>query len=99
HNSLVQPVAVGMSITIFITSSSVVHLALLKRAMLFWRLSANDVSSRVASVAVSILLAWAGCGYWALVVGTAVQALTQSIGAWVQCRWIPGRPRRAAGLA
>lgn len=98
HNSLVEPVAVGMSIAIFITSSSVVHLALLKRALLFSRLSANDICSRAASVSVSILLGWAGYGYWALVGGTVAQALTQSIGAWILCRWIPGRPRRATGL-
>jgi O-antigen/teichoic acid export membrane protein len=99
HNSLVEPVAVGMSVTILITSISVVHLALLKRAMLFSILSANDILSRVASVAVSVILALLGCGYWALVAGAVAQPLSQTIGAWVQCRWIPGRPRRAAGTA
>ncbi len=99
HDPLVKPVAAGMSITIFITSSSVVHLALLKRAMLFSRLSVNDISSRVASVLLSIILAWAGWGYWALVAGIVAQALSQSIGAWVLCRWIPGPPRRLAGTA
>jgi PST family polysaccharide transporter len=98
HNSLVEPVAVGMSITVLITSTSVVHLALLKRAMLFSPVSANEVSGRVASVSVSVLLAWVGWGYWALVVGMVAQALTQSIGAWVLCRWIPGLPRRGAGM-
>jgi O-antigen/teichoic acid export membrane protein len=99
HNSLVERVAVGISITVFTTSSSVVHLALLKRAMFFSGLSANDIFSRLASLSVSILLAWAGWGYWALVSGTVAQALTQSIGAWLLCRWIPGPPRRAAGMA
>ena len=45
HNPAVEPVAFGMSITVFITSSSVVHLALLKRAMLFSRLSARTTFS------------------------------------------------------
>jgi PST family polysaccharide transporter len=99
HNAMVEPVTAGMSITVFITSCSVVHLALLKRAMLFSRLSANDIFSRIASVSVSIVLAWAGCGYWALVAGSAAQALTQAIGACVLCRWIPGPPRGVAGMA
>src|SRR6202044_1354236 len=79
HNSLVEPVAVGMSVTILITSISVVHLALLKRAMLFSILSANDILSRVASVAVSVILALLGCGYWALVAGAVAQPLSQTI--------------------
>jgi O-antigen/teichoic acid export membrane protein/glycosyltransferase involved in cell wall biosynthesis len=94
HNSLVEPVAVGTSITIFITGSSVVHLALLKRAMRFSWLSANDICSRFVSVGVSILLGWAGYGYWALVAGTVAQASIQTIGSWVLCRWVPGPPRR-----
>ena len=38
--------------------------------------SAINVLGRTVSVAVSILLAWAGWGYWALVVGAVGQALT-----------------------
>lgn len=86
-------VAVGISLTIFMTSTSVLHLALLKRGLYFSSVSANDVFSRAISVAVSILLAWAGWGYWALVAGAAAQPLSQSIGAWSICRWIPGIPQ------
>jgi len=91
--------AVGISVTIFITSTSVLHLALLKRAMRFSVVSANDILARAVSVAVSILLGWAGWGYWALVAGAVAQPLTTSIGAWSLCRWVPGLPRRAPGTA
>ena len=97
HNPLVARVAIGVSLTIFITSTSVLHLALLKRAMRFSLTSANDIVSRAVSVVVSILLAWKGFGYWALVAGVVAQPLAQSIGAWSMCRWIPSLPRRAAG--
>lgn len=96
HNALVVNVAVGMSLTILITSSSVLHLALLKRAMRFSLVSVNDVFARAVFVAVSILCAWAGWGYWALVAGNIGQALSQSIGAWLMCRWTPSLPRRVA---
>lgn len=90
----VTRVAVGMSLTIFLSSLSVQHLALLKRAMLFSAVSRNDLVARVMSVIVSVLLGWAGWGYWALVAGAIGLQLSTSIGAWILCRWIPGRPRR-----
>lgn len=96
-NARVAHVAVGISLTILITSTSVLHLALLMRAMRFTQVSANDFLSRVVSVVVSILFAEAGWGYWALVAGVVAQPLSQSIGAWTLCRWVPGLPRRVAG--
>lgn len=95
---LVKPVTVGIAITIFLTSISVMHLALLKRAMRFPQISFNDIRARVISVGVTIVLALAGWSYWSLVAGAAVLALSTSMGAWVLCRWMPGRPRRVEGL-
>ena len=97
HDSLVASVAVSISLTIFLTSLSVQHLALLKRAMRFSVTSSIDVGSRIVLMAVSILLAWAGWGFRALVAGAIAQALTQSLGAWWMCRWIPSLPRRVPG--
>lgn len=97
-DSHVERVAAGISISIFLTSTSVMHLALLKRAMRFTEVSFNDVRGRIVSVAVSILLGWAGWGYWALVAGAIALPLSTTIGAWSLCRWMPGRPRRVKGL-
>jgi len=97
-NASVEYIAVGISLTILITSTSVMHLALLMRAMHFSLVSTNDFLSRVVSVAVSVLLAWSGWGYWALVVGAIAQPLSQSIGAWILCSWVPGFPCRLAGM-
>ena len=93
----VAHIAISMSVTIVLTSISVQHLALLKRAMRFSAVSTNDVIARAVSVGVSILLGWAGCGYWALVAGAVALALSTSIGAFVMCRWVPGLPRRIDG--
>lgn len=99
NNPNVTPVAIGVSLTIFITSASVLHLALLKRAMCFSVVSVNDIAARAISVVVSIFLAWAGWGYWALVAGVVAQALSTSVGAVILCRWLPSFPRRVAGTA
>lgn len=90
-------VAHGMALTIFLTGLSVLHLALLKRAMRFSTVSANDMFARALSVIVSIWLGWAGWGYWALVVGAIVLSASTCLGAWVLCRWTPGLPRRVSG--
>jgi len=96
-NPMVAQITVGVSLTILITSTSVLHRALLMRAMCFSQVSANDFVARIASVAVSVLLALAGWGYWALVAGAIAEPVSQSIGVWAFCRWVPGLPRRVAG--
>jgi O-antigen/teichoic acid export membrane protein len=87
-------VAVVVALTILLTSVSVVHLALLKRAMQFAAVSINDIVARAFSVGISILLAVLGWGYWALVAGVIALPLATCLGAWMLCRWLPGLPRR-----
>ena len=90
-------VAVALSPTIFLSGSSVVHSALLKRAQRFSVTSANDIVATVISVAVSIVLAWARWGCWALVAGIIARLLIQCIGAWNLSGWMPGLPRAVKG--
>ncbi|MFZ1135708.1 MAG: lipopolysaccharide biosynthesis protein [Candidatus Korobacteraceae bacterium] len=97
QNPLVAHVAVAMSAVILITAASTIHLALLRRAMRFSAVSANDVVGRAANTAVAILLALRGWGYWALVAGIVAQGISTTIGAWWFCRWIPSLPRRGVG--
>jgi O-antigen/teichoic acid export membrane protein len=91
---LVASVTHGIALSIVFTSVSVVHLALLKRAMRFITLARNDVASKAISVSISIILGCAGWGYWALVAGICALSICTSIGAFILCRWVPGRPRR-----
>jgi O-antigen/teichoic acid export membrane protein len=96
-NPLVAHVAAGISLSIVATSTSVLHLALLKRAMRFSVASLIGILAQASSIGASIFLAWRHWGYQALVVGVVVQAVVQSIGAWSFCQWIPGLPRRVEG--
>jgi len=93
----VASIAEGISASIFLTSTSVLHLALLKRAMRFSAVSGNDIVAKTTSVAVAILLGCRGWGYWALVLGACVYPLSVSVGAWVLFRWLPSLPSRHQG--
>jgi polysaccharide transporter, PST family len=99
HDPAVKHVAEGMSLTIVAAGFSVIHQALLNRALRFTAVSVNSVVARGVYVVVSIALALAGFGYWALVVGSISQQLSTSIGAWIMCRWVPSMPRRTPGTA
>lgn len=90
-------VSIGVSLTIFFTGVSVLHLALLKRAMEFPVIAVTNVFARGVSVVVSIILALMGWGYWALVAGVIAMPLSNTVGAFILCRWVPSLPRRAAG--
>ena len=97
HDTQVRIVAIAIAPTIVLTSTSVIHLALLKRAMQFPRVSFNDILARLLGITVSIILGSAGCGYWALIAGALTIPLSTTIGAWILCRWVPGFPRHVAG--
>lgn len=96
-NPLVEGIAAGTSLSIFFTSTAVLHLALLKRAMRFTASSFNDVVGRAVSIGVSIVLALSGWGYWALVAGVVAGPISVTLGAWWLCRWAPSLPKRAPG--
>jgi PST family polysaccharide transporter len=87
----------AMALTIFLTGLSVIHLALLKRAMRFDVVSLNDIAARLISVTVAITLGFGGWGYWALVAAAVALPLSTCMGAWTLCRWIPNLPSRHAG--
>jgi len=89
------PLAAGLSLTIFLTSLSVMHLALLRRAMLFSTVARIELVSKAFSVTIAIAFACAGWGRWALVMGACALPLSTFAGSWWKCRWLPGRPRSA----
>lgn len=98
HAAPVVGITAVVSISVLISSVSVMHVALLKRAMRFAAVAKNDIVARAMGVLTSICFGFAGWGYWALVMGVCALALSTSIGAFILCPWLPGRPRRAPGV-
>jgi O-antigen/teichoic acid export membrane protein len=97
HDSTVAQVAEGMSLTIGIGCLGWIHLGLLQRAMHFRTAAIIGFVGQLLLVVVSIVLALAGCHYWALVWGSVTQLIATAAGAWLACRWVPSWPHRVSG--
>ena len=91
-------IAQVVSLTFLIGGLRVQHTALLKRRMRFASLAARDVASSVVAVPIAIVLARRGAGYWAIVALPLIANFIQMALSWLMVRWIPGLPRRGAGI-
>jgi PST family polysaccharide transporter len=87
-----EPIALCTSITFVLWGLSNQHLALLRRTMQFGRIARILLLGSLVGIATSIALAWAGFGYWALVARPIANGACVVVGAWLGCRWWPGRP-------
>ena len=77
---------------------TVQHEALLRRQMRFGALALSEILALLASITATVVLAWRGWGYWALVAGHLSLSLVYMACVWVACGWRPGRPSRGAGV-
>jgi O-antigen/teichoic acid export membrane protein len=74
------------------------HSALLQREMRFTAMAMISLASLMAGTATAIVGAAIGYGYWALVASSVITPLVASIGSWLATGWVPGMPRRRAGI-
>jgi len=72
--------------------------AVMSRQMRFMALAVMDAAALVTGAMLSLLLAWAGAGYWALVGQEIFYSAVYSSVIWIVCGWRPGRPRRGSGV-
>jgi len=82
----------------FVYGAGVQHAALLQRQMRFTALVIIDILSLIIGIAVAIGMAMAGYGYWALVGNIFSRPFITTLGLWLVTRWVPGMPRRGAGI-
>jgi PST family polysaccharide transporter len=91
------PVTAVLGLAFIVNGLSVQHDALLRRHMRFTAVAITQVVPLVLSLATSITLALLGWGYWALVAGTVVVAISSTALSYILCPWIPGWVRRGTG--
>ena len=90
-------VTMVLSVSCLLTSSTVQHLALLKRQMRFMTIALIQVGASVMGVTVGIGMALLKCGYWSLV---GMQLATPAVAfalTWSASRWRPQLPARDIG--
>ena len=92
------PITRVLALTFVVNGCSTQYRAHLQRSLRFSRLAGVDVTAQVAGVGLGIGLAVAGAGYWALVAQQLGQAVTGLLLLVVVAGWLPGLPRRGAGV-
>lgn len=85
-------ITLAAALPLLLGSLAALPLALMNRNLRFGQLAVNDVATSAAGLAAAIAAAYAGLGYWSLVIGPAVGAAVTLLGAWLATGWTPGRP-------
>jgi PST family polysaccharide transporter len=93
-----EPITQVLALTFLFTGMATQYRADLTRRLHFGSLVVADVAAQFISLGVAIVAAAMGAGYWALVAQQLVQVAVVLIVTVVAARWIPGLPRRRAGL-
>jgi O-antigen/teichoic acid export membrane protein len=87
-----EPIALCAAITFVLLGVSNQHLALLRRTMQFGRIAKIQVLGTLVGIAIAVVIAICGYGYWALVLRPITSSFCVAFGAWLACRWRPGSP-------
>jgi O-antigen/teichoic acid export membrane protein len=98
HEPRLAAITAVLACAFLINSSGVQHSSMLQREMRFTALSVVNTLSSFLGLAVGIVAALAGYGYWSLVMMTIASSLIGTVAVWLAASWIPGLPRRRAGL-
>ena len=88
-----EPVLAGMTLLItvgiFLSGISELHLGLLRRWMRFGAISWVELGSLTVGATVGIIVALAGASYWALALQMLAVHLSMAGIAWLKCGWRP----------
>jgi O-antigen/teichoic acid export membrane protein len=98
HDTRLIPITLAMATTFLWSSLVIQHQALLNRQMKFTHLAAVQISSNALSLAIAIVLALEGAGYWALVAREVLRNAFLAVGTWLCMPWIPSSPSRKAKI-
>lgn len=98
HEPRLLAVTAVMAVGFLFNAAGVQHSALLQRQMRFTAMSVINTVGLIVGTVIAIGGAKAGYGYWALVAMTVTTPLISTIGFWLSAAWVPGRPRRQAGI-
>ena len=98
HEPRLSAVAAVLALGFLLNATGVQHSVLLQRQMRFTALAVISTLALFVSTAIAISGALLGYGYWSLVAMTVTQPFANTVGLWLASGWIPGMPRKRAGI-
>lgn len=87
-------ITVGIAVSFVFHGAQAQHRAIMQRRLRFAAITLIDIGSLIASIVLSVGMALAGYGYWALVAMATFQPFAGLVGVWLGARWMPGPPLR-----
>ena len=91
-------ITIASATTFLIAGLGVQHQALMMRRLMHRQVALRQLASVVVGIVVAVVAAFAGAGYWALVLQAIVQGVVQVLLSWVALPWRPGLARRRSGV-
>ncbi|MEK1891394.1 MAG: lipopolysaccharide biosynthesis protein [Phyllobacterium sp.] len=85
-------ITIGAGLPLLLGSLAAMPLSLMNRHLQFGQLAVNDVITAIAGFLAAAAAAYAGMGYWSLVLGPAASAAVALLAAWRVARWRPDKP-------
>lgn len=98
HEPRLVSVTVALATGFLFNALGVQHSAILQRELRFTAMAVISTIALVLSTVAAVVMAKMGYGYWALVAMTIAFPLINTIGLWIDVKWLPGAPRRRSGI-
>src|ERR1043166_4865823 len=98
HEPSLVAVTMVLGVGFLFNAAGVQHAAILQREMRFTALAVINTTSLVAGIAIAMLGAIAGYGYWALVAMTVTSPVIATTGFWMATRWVPKIPQKGTEI-
>lgn len=93
-----REITLCLAISFVFSGLTVQHQALLQRQMEFSSLAKIEIIAMLSGIVASIVSAYYGAGYWALVILQLFTVVSNAIGVWFFCGWRPGLPSKDAKI-
>jgi PST family polysaccharide transporter len=98
HEPRLAPITAACGGMLLLSGAGAQQIALMNRRMRYRQLAIIDVACACMAFMAGLGAAWAGCGYWSLVLMQAANSLTILVLVWRFSDWRPALPARHGGV-
>jgi O-antigen/teichoic acid export membrane protein len=91
-------ITIAMATGFVFSAAGVQHYAVMQRELRYVAITVIEITSSLVAIAIAIIMAIKGFGYWSLVVSSVVSPAIMTALVWLATGWIPGLPHRKSGV-